>query len=136
MFIEGCTCAECAPYYSLHRMRVCKYCRNKRCPHAESHRHDCTGSNEPSQIGSAVPLDGKCPNCGRVDDPMCDRTPSITQQAIDGDLAKLTAMRLKGQDKIYNEEYRKCLERTEARNRILQRRAQKLHLHSLTNPKA
>lgn len=119
-----------------YQIRVCKYCRNIRCPHAESHRHDCTESNELSQIGSAVPLDGKCPNCGRVDDPMCDRTPSITQLAIDNDSVLLAAMKLKGHDKIYSEDYRKCVERIEARNRILQRRAQKLHLHSPTNPKA
>lgn len=32
---------------------VCAICGNKRCPHANDHRHACTGSNEPGQPGSA-----------------------------------------------------------------------------------
>jgi hypothetical protein len=32
---------------------VCAICGNKRCPHANDHRHPCTGSNEPGQKGSA-----------------------------------------------------------------------------------
>ncbi len=31
---------------------VCRDCGNKRCPHATDHRHACTGSNEPGQVGS------------------------------------------------------------------------------------
>ncbi|ENR4994241.1 hypothetical protein ACEVQL_002251 [Enterobacter roggenkampii] len=34
---------------------VCPECGNKRCPHANDHRHACTGSNEPGQEGSAYP---------------------------------------------------------------------------------
>jgi hypothetical protein len=35
------------------RMIVCSICGNKRCPHANDHRNECTGSNEPGQRGSA-----------------------------------------------------------------------------------
>ena len=35
------------------QMTVCATCGNKRCPHANDHRHDCTNSNEPGQPGSA-----------------------------------------------------------------------------------
>ena len=132
MFLERCTCEECRPVMN-YQMRVCEYCRNKRCPHAKSHRHDCTDSNEPNQIGSAVALDGKCPDCGQVDNPMCDRTPSMTQQAIDKDSVLLATMKLKGLDKIYSEDYRKCVERIEARNRILERLKRKRHRHPLSN---
>ncbi|WP_036759396.1 hypothetical protein [Photobacterium halotolerans] len=31
---------------------VCGVCGNKRCPKATDHRYECTGSNEPGQIGS------------------------------------------------------------------------------------
>lgn len=34
------------------RFIVCEICGNKRCPHATNHIHDCTGSNEPGQLGS------------------------------------------------------------------------------------
>ena len=34
-------------------MVVCATCGNKRCPHANDHRNECTGSNEPGQPGSA-----------------------------------------------------------------------------------
>lgn len=34
-------------------MILCPTCGNKRCPHAADHRHACTGSNEPGQVGSA-----------------------------------------------------------------------------------
>lgn len=34
------------------QMIVCRYCGNKRCPHASDHRLACTGSNEPGQEGS------------------------------------------------------------------------------------
>jgi hypothetical protein len=33
-------------------MVVCATCGNKRCPHATDHRHACTNSNEPGQVGS------------------------------------------------------------------------------------
>lgn len=34
------------------KMILCPECGNKRCPKASDHRLDCTGSNEPGQIGS------------------------------------------------------------------------------------
>jgi hypothetical protein len=37
----------------LTRMICCEKCGNKRCPHGTDHRHDCTNSNEPGQVGSA-----------------------------------------------------------------------------------
>lgn len=33
-------------------MILCPKCGNKRCPHASDHRNDCTGSNEPGQVGA------------------------------------------------------------------------------------
>lgn len=35
------------------RMVVCAQCGNKRCPKANNHWHECSGSNEPGQPGSA-----------------------------------------------------------------------------------
>ncbi len=35
------------------RMILCQKCGNKRCPHANDHRHECTNSNAPGQKGSA-----------------------------------------------------------------------------------
>lgn len=35
------------------RMILCPVCGNKRCPHANDHRNDCTHSNEQGQAGSA-----------------------------------------------------------------------------------
>lgn len=34
------------------RMFVCGICGNKRCPHSDDHRNECTNSNEPWQAGS------------------------------------------------------------------------------------
>lgn len=34
-------------------MVLCARCGNKRCPHANDHDLECTGSNEPGQKGSA-----------------------------------------------------------------------------------
>lgn len=34
------------------QMILCEICGNKRCPHANDHRHDCTNSNERGQPGS------------------------------------------------------------------------------------
>jgi hypothetical protein len=34
------------------RMILCEHCGNKRCPHASSHRLECTGSNASGQPGS------------------------------------------------------------------------------------
>ncbi|WP_249418808.1 hypothetical protein [Enterobacter roggenkampii] len=51
-----CWCRTCRPI-TLTDMRfvVCPQCGNKRCPHANDHRHACTRSNEPGQEGSAYP---------------------------------------------------------------------------------
>lgn len=35
------------------RFIVCEICGNKRCPHANNHDNECTGSNETGQKGSA-----------------------------------------------------------------------------------
>ncbi|BDS24414.1 hypothetical protein KAM576c_10330 [Enterobacter asburiae] len=51
-----CWCHTCRPVtISDMRFVVCPVCGNKRCPHANDHRHACTGSNEPGQEGSAYP---------------------------------------------------------------------------------
>lgn len=54
--IPDCWCHTCRPV-TMGDMRfvVCPECGNKRCPHANDHRHACTGSNEPGQEGSAYP---------------------------------------------------------------------------------
>lgn len=36
----------------LRRMIGCQICGNKRCPKATDHALECTGSNEPGQMGS------------------------------------------------------------------------------------
>jgi hypothetical protein len=38
---------------AMTRMIVCAKCGNKRCPHANDHRNECTNSNEAGQPGSA-----------------------------------------------------------------------------------
>ncbi|EJQ0716574.1 TPA: DUF551 domain-containing protein [Salmonella enterica] len=52
----ACWCHACRPV-TMNDMRfvVCPNCGNKRCPRANDHRNDCTGSNEPGQSGSAYP---------------------------------------------------------------------------------
>jgi hypothetical protein len=46
--MNACHCRACQPPALLPaRMIVCSVCGNKRCPHANDHRHACTGSNEP-----------------------------------------------------------------------------------------
>ena len=55
--MSACWCAPCRPVTMLEsRMVLCPICGNKRCPRANDHRHDCTGSNEPGQPGSAYPV--------------------------------------------------------------------------------
>lgn len=51
-----CWCRTCRPV-TMNDMRfvVCPECGNKRCPHANDHRHSCSGSNAPCQEGSAYP---------------------------------------------------------------------------------
>ncbi len=47
-----CWCATCRPITMADmRMVLCPACGNKRCPRAADHRHACTNSNEPGQIG-------------------------------------------------------------------------------------
>ena len=49
---KGCeACWRCVPRYQF--MRLCPICGCKRCPHANDHDNECTGSNEPGQSGSA-----------------------------------------------------------------------------------
>ncbi len=51
-----CWCRTCRPVTMTDmRFVICPDCGNKRCPHANDHRHECTGSNEPGQEGSAYP---------------------------------------------------------------------------------
>lgn len=55
--VPQCWCLTCRPMrledpYSI-RMALCPTCGNKRCPKANDHRNECTGSNEPGQPGSA-----------------------------------------------------------------------------------
>ncbi len=53
---QDCWCRTCRPMtMSDMRFVVCPECGNKRCPHANDHKNDCTGSNEPGQEGSAYP---------------------------------------------------------------------------------
>jgi hypothetical protein len=51
-----CWCHTCRPVTMTDmRFVVCPECGNKRCPHANDHRHACSGSNKPGQEGSAYP---------------------------------------------------------------------------------
>lgn len=51
----GCGCWRCFEERGtkIMFMIVCGLCGNKRCPHANDHNNECTGSNEPGQPGSA-----------------------------------------------------------------------------------
>lgn len=54
--MSACWCHTCRPVTLLDsRMVLCPTCGNKRCPRANDHRHDCTGSNEPGQPASSYP---------------------------------------------------------------------------------
>lgn len=63
MTTEPCECRHCVreadkdlslfERREVCRMILCMKCGNKRCPHANDHRNECTGSNEPGQPGSA-----------------------------------------------------------------------------------
>lgn len=54
--ITDCSCRTCRPVtFTDSRFVVCPDCGNKRCPHANDHRHACTGSNETGQEGGAYP---------------------------------------------------------------------------------
>ena len=51
---QKCWCEACRPItIDDMRMVLCPTCGNKRCPKANDHRNECTGSNEPGQPGSA-----------------------------------------------------------------------------------
>lgn len=59
---EQCECHRCIEEKGLGvgglplnmlKMILCPVCGNKRCPKANDHRNECTGSNEPGQPGSA-----------------------------------------------------------------------------------
>lgn len=53
----GChACLHIAGTTTVAGMVLCPACGCKRCPHANDHRHACTGSNEPGQPGSAYPV--------------------------------------------------------------------------------
>ena len=45
-----CGCRKCVN--DVNHMVVCPICGNKRCPKAEWHEYQCSGSNELNQIGS------------------------------------------------------------------------------------
>jgi hypothetical protein len=57
--MSECDCHRCeqeragADCFLRIRMILCPTCGNKRCPKANDHRNECTGSNEPGQPGSA-----------------------------------------------------------------------------------
>lgn len=59
---EQCECHRCIEEKGLKvgplplssvKMILCPTCGNKRCPKANDHRNECSGSNEPGQPGSA-----------------------------------------------------------------------------------
>jgi len=59
---EQCECHRCIEEKGLKvgplplssvKMILCPACGNKRCPKANDHRNECSGSNEPGQPGSA-----------------------------------------------------------------------------------
>lgn len=55
---EPCWCEQCGNYngpFGRTQMILCPVCGNKRCPRANSHENECTGSNEPGQPGSSYP---------------------------------------------------------------------------------
>lgn len=54
---RACGCGRCTGernVFTRTRMIVCPTCGNKRCPHAEDHEFQCTGSNEPNQVGTPI----------------------------------------------------------------------------------
>lgn len=53
-----CNCWRCHEERgeAIMTMIVCAKCGNKRCPHANDHDNDCTGSNDTGQVGSAYEL--------------------------------------------------------------------------------
>ena len=60
--LDGCFCGRCVtevisarpfPENLMYPMIVCETCGNKRCPRAAGHDNECSGSNEPGQVGSS-----------------------------------------------------------------------------------
>lgn len=56
--VSDCFCRRCIAGIKVHGwpliqmvMILCPVCGNKRCPKADDHRFECTGSNEPGQVG-------------------------------------------------------------------------------------
>ena len=105
----ACPCASCVAEAGVSAwwMIVCDECGNKRCPHGTDHRHECTGSNEPGQVGSgyarmtsdahietitdrATIRDSDEPS-ERGDFPYCD-TPAPVGAAVELDLDAARAM--------------------------------------------
>jgi hypothetical protein len=59
--MENCQCRTCIRerddgkgFISLEfsQMILCSICGNKRCPHANDHKNECTNSNDVGQLGS------------------------------------------------------------------------------------
>jgi hypothetical protein len=52
---DRCNCLTCQKDENrlFWGMTLCSKCGNKRCPHANDHRNECTNSNESGQKGSA-----------------------------------------------------------------------------------
>lgn len=51
--LKYCGCRKCSPNSKF--MLICVKCGNKRCPHANNHKNECTNSNDLGQKGSAYP---------------------------------------------------------------------------------
>ena len=48
----ACSCQRCEHERGEWGRTFCSCsCGNKRCPHSQDHRYECTGSNEPDQVG-------------------------------------------------------------------------------------
>lgn len=52
----NCGCNRCSDFMRRSTVMIlCPRCGNKRCPLANDHRNECTGSNDAGQPGSAYP---------------------------------------------------------------------------------
>lgn len=52
--LPECPCKRCnTPTLTYRRFTMCPDCGNKRCPKGTDHELDCSGSNEPGQVGSS-----------------------------------------------------------------------------------
>ena len=62
-------------------MILCPKCGNKRCPHANSHENQCSGSNEPGQVGGPDSQEWQSPeqaNRFHADDAVRDTKPDAS----------------------------------------------------------